>query len=101
MSIKRPFRILGRAMFLHCAFCDQKLGIKLCRAGKKHCFFFRGGSPGKSFGLKFIPNQSDLFRNLYPSQSEVTRVNLIKVSNLVGCKSVEHLFELIRDFESE
>ena len=31
--------------------------------------------PGKSFGLKFIPNQSDLFRNLFPRQSELIRVN--------------------------
>ena len=28
------------------------------------------GIVGKSFGLKFISDQSDLFRNLYPSQSE-------------------------------
>ena len=32
--------------------------------------------PGKSFGIKFIPNQSELFLNLYPSQSELIRVNL-------------------------
>ena len=31
--------------------------------------------PGESFGLKFIPNQSDLFRNLYPSQSGSIRKN--------------------------
>ena len=24
-------------------------------------------APGKSVGLKFIPNQSDSFRNLYPN----------------------------------
>ena len=35
--------------------------------------------PGKSFGLKFIPNQSDLFRNLFPRQSELIRVNPKKV----------------------
>ena len=39
--------------------------------------------PGKSFGLKFIPNQSDLFRNLFPRQSELIRVNPKKVFNLV------------------
>ena len=39
--------------------------------------------PSKSFGLKFIPNQSDLFRNLFPRQSELIRVNQKKVFNLV------------------
>ena len=39
--------------------------------------------PGKSFGLKFIPNQSDLFRNLFPRQSELIRVNPKKIFNLV------------------
>ena len=39
--------------------------------------------PGKSFRLKFIPNQSDLFRNLFPRQSELIRVNPKKVFNLV------------------
>ena len=36
---------------------------------------------GKSFGLTFIPNQSDLFRNLYPSQPELIRVNPEKLFN--------------------
>ena len=40
-------------------------------------------NPGKSFGLKFIPNQSDLFRNLFPRQSELIRVNPKKVFYLV------------------
>ena len=60
--------------------------------------------PGKSFGLKFIPNQSDLFRNLYPRQSELIRVNPKKVFNLVSCNSVKNQSvssESIRDFESE
>ena len=55
-------------------------------------------NPGKSF--RWIPNQSDSFRNLYPSQSEFIRVNSKKVFNLVWCKSVENLSNLIRDFES-
>ena len=38
---------------------------------------------GKSFRLKFIPNQSDLFRNLFPRQSELIRVNPKKVFNPV------------------
>ena len=46
--------------------------------------------PGKSFGLKFIPNQSDLFRNLFPRQSELIRVNPRKVFNLVWCNSVKN-----------
>ena len=50
--------------------------------------------PGKSVGMKFIPNRSDLFRNLYPSQSEPIRVNPKKMFNLVWCKSVDN-------FESE
>ena len=41
------------------------------------------GLPGKSFELKFIPDQSDLFRNLFPRQSELIRVNPKKVFNLV------------------
>ena len=41
------------------------------------------GNPGKSFGLKFIPNQSDLFRNLFPHESELIRVNPKKVFNPV------------------
>ena len=51
---------------------------------------------GESFGLKFIPNQSDLFRNLYPSQSKFIRVNPKKVFVLVRWKSVENLSDLIR-----
>ena len=39
--------------------------------------------PGKSFGLKIIPNQSYLFRNLFSRQSELIRVNPKKVFNLV------------------
>ena len=46
--------------------------------------------PGKSFGLKFIPNQSDLFRNLFPRQSELIRINSKKVFNLVWCNSVKN-----------
>ena len=57
--------------------------------------------PSKSFGLKFIPNQSDLFRNLFPRQSELIRVNPKKVFNLVWCNSVKNQSESIRDFESE
>ena len=49
-------------------------------------------SPAESFGLTFIPNQFDLFRNLYPSQTELIRVNPKKVFNLVWCKSVENLW---------
>ena len=40
-------------------------------------------NPGKSFGLKFIPRQSDSFRNLFPRQSELIRINPKKVFNLV------------------
>ena len=57
--------------------------------------------PCKSFGLKFIPNQSDLFRNLFPRQSELIRVNPKKVFNLVWCNSVKNQSVSIRDFESE
>ena len=57
--------------------------------------------PGKSFGLKFIPNQSDLFRNLFPHESELIRVNPKKVFNPVWCNSVKNQSEAIRDFESE
>ena len=57
--------------------------------------------PGKSFGLKFIPDQSDLLQNLYLSQFELIRVHPKKVSNLVWCMLVENLSDLIRDFESE
>ena len=39
--------------------------------------------PGNSFGLKFIPNQSDLFRFISKSVSELIRVNPKKVFNLV------------------
>ena len=46
--------------------------------------------PSKSFGLKFIPNQSDLFRNLFPRQSELIRVNPKKLFNLVWCNSVKN-----------
>ena len=38
-------------------------------------YFSSSQYTGKSFGLKFIPNQSDLFWNLYPSQSEFIRKN--------------------------
>ena len=58
-------------------------------------------SPGKSFGLKFIPNQSDLFRNPFPRRSERIRVNPKKVFNLVYCNSVNNQSESIRDSESE
>ena len=53
--------------------------------------------------ILLIPNQSNLFRNLYPSLSaELVQVNPKKVFNLVWCKSVENLSaELIGDFESE
>ena len=44
--------------------------------------------------LKFNPNQSDLFRHLYQRQSE-------KNFNLLWCKSVENLCDLIRNWESE
>ena len=53
-------------------------------------------NPGKSFGLKFIPNQSDLFRNLFPRQSELIRVNPKKVFNLVWCNSVKNQSVSIR-----
>ena len=46
---------------------------------------------GKSFGLKFIPRQSDSFdsfRNLFPRQSELIRINPKKVVNLVWCNPV-------------
>ena len=39
--------------------------------------------PGKSLGLEFIPNQSNLFRNQYPSQSKPTQANPKKKFNLV------------------
>ena len=45
--------------------------------------------PGKTFGLKFIPNQSDLFRFIsksIPSQFELIWVNPKKNFNLVWCK---------------
>ena len=57
-----------------------------------------GFNPGKSFGLKFISNQSDLFRNLFPRQSELIRVNPKKVFNLVWCNSVKNQSESIRDW---
>ena len=52
--------------------------------------------PGKSFGLKFIANQSDLFRNLFQRQSELIRVNPKKVFNLVWCNSVKNQSVSIR-----
>ena len=60
--------------------------------------------PGKSFGLKFIPNQSDLFRNLFPRQSELIRVNPKKFSisfDVIQFKINPSQSESIRDFESE
>ena len=57
--------------------------------------------PRKSCGLEFIPNRSHLFRNLYPCQSELIRVNPKKVFILAWCKWVKNLSDLIRDFESE
>ena len=51
---------------------------------------------GESFGLTFIPNQSDLFRNLYWSQSEFISLNPKKVFNLVWCKSIKNLSDFIR-----
>ena len=35
----------------------------------------RGNNPGESIGLKFIPNQSEIFRYMYPSQCESFRTN--------------------------
>ena len=52
--------------------------------------------PGKSFGLKFITNQSDLFRNLFLPPSELIRVNPKKVFNPVGCNSVKNQSVSIR-----
>ena len=60
--------------------------------------------PGKSFGLKFIPNQSDLFRNLFPRQSQLIRVNPKKFSisfDVIRLKINPSQSESIRDFESE
>ena len=53
-------------------------------------------NPGESFGLKFIPNQSDWFRNLFPRQSELIRVNPKKVFNLVWSNSVKNQSVSIR-----
>ena len=44
----------------------------------------------------FFPNQSNLFRNLYPSQSELIRINPKEVFNFVWCKSVDNISDLIR-----
>ena len=60
--------------------------------GPKRCWT----CPGKSFGLKFIPNQSDFFRNLFPRQSELIRVNPKKVFNLISCNSVKNQSVSIR-----
>ena len=54
--------------------------------------------PGKSFWLEFISNQCDLFQYLYPSQSKLIRMYSKKVINLVWCKSIENLSELIEDW---
>ena len=43
-----------------------------------------------------LPNQSDLFQNLYASQFKLIWINSKKLFNLVWCKSVENLSELIR-----
>ena len=72
--------------------CSEKmLMISLCRSCAgilQH--------PGKSFGWKFIPNQSGLFRNLFPRQSKLIRVNTKKVFNLVWCNSVKNQSVSIR-----
>ena len=54
---------------------------------------------GKSFGLKFIPDQSDLFRFIpksVPCQSEPIWVNGKKIFNLGWCKSVKNQYVSIR-----
>ena len=52
--------------------------------------------PGKSFGLKFIPNQSDSFRFIPKSVSAPIRVNPKKLFNLVWCNSVQNQSVSIR-----
>ena len=51
--------------------------------------------PGKSFGLKFIPNQSYLIRFIPKVISELIRVNPKKVFNLIERKSVENLSDRV------
>ena len=57
-----------------------------------HVHILTHARPGQSFGLKFIPNQSDLFRFIPKSvsaPSELIRFNPKKVFHLVWCKSVK------------
>ena len=59
--------------------------------------------PGKSFELTFIPNQSDLFRNLYSRQSELIPIDPKKVSisyDVIRLKINPCQSKSIRDFYS-
>ena len=62
---------------------DVKLIVMLTQLVEKNKVRTILLNPGKSFELKFIPNQSDLFRNLFPRQSELIRDNPKKVFYLV------------------
>ena len=57
--------------------------------------FFYTASPVESIGLKFIPNQSELFRYMYPSQCESFRTNPKNVLYLVRWKKVKNQSDLI------
>ena len=52
--------------------------------------------PNESIGLKFIPNQSELFRYLYPSQCESFRNNSNYVLYFVWWKTIKSQSDLIR-----
>ena len=59
--------------------------------------------PGKSFGLKFIPNQLDVFWFILKSVSilNATYPSQYEVFDLVWCELVKNLSDLIRDVESK
>ena len=67
--------VIGIVITLEIAKGKLMYGRGICKNPKRY--------PSKSFRLKFIPNQSDLFGNLFPRQSELIRVNPKKVFNLV------------------
>ena len=50
---------------------------------------------GKSVGLKFIPNQSNLFRFIPKSVSALIRTHPSQSEEIFGCASEDHPFEIV------
>ena len=61
-------------------------------------FEFSKDIPGKNFGLTFIPNQLNLFRNLYPHQSESIRKKFSISFDIIRLIINPSQTESIRDF---